>query len=255
VALNLQFGISSFGGRRFIILHAVLPAIAAIFLLVLAENTPLDLLVANSWFQLEGGHWAWQDNWVSYDLIHHYGKQVIIAFGLVLISLLFLGFFANHLRPWRRTLAYLLLCMVVLPASIAEMKSISPVPCPWDIALFGGDVAYQHTSSYIFGHAESGNCFPSGHASGGFALLAIYFAALGRTDHPAWWLIPGLLTGWIFALGQQSRGAHFLSHDLWTMTFCWFGALLLFLLVRPDRSSSTFHSQRVEKSRGPVVLK
>ncbi|HET6591419.1 MAG TPA: hypothetical protein VFG48_00750, partial [Xanthomonadales bacterium] len=39
----------------------------------------------------------------------------------------------------------------------------------------------------------------------------------------------------VIALGQQARGAHFLSHDLWTLSWCWFGALGLFLLFRPGR--------------------
>jgi membrane-associated PAP2 superfamily phosphatase len=227
------------GGRRFVLAYAIWPALVAAISLVLAENSRLDLLVADAWYRLEGGYWAWHDNWFANELIHSYGKQVLIDFGLAVAALLVLGFFVDRLRPWRRTLAYVLVCLAVLPAAVAVMKFISPVPCPWDLAQFGGDLAYQHTSSYTFGHAESGNCFPSGHASGGFALLSIYFASVGRTERPVRWLLPGLLTGWVFALGQQSRGAHFLSHDLWTMAFCWFGPLLLFLMIRPDRPAVT----------------
>lgn len=221
--------------RRFVITHVLLPGIVLILLAFIAENTRLDLAVANFWYQLEGGQWAWRDNWYAYDLIHHYGKQFVIALGLSLATLFALSFKVPRIRPWRRTLAYVLLCMALLPATIAEMKGMNPVPCPWDVVPFGGVVPYRHTIGFLFSSGEIGHCFPSGHASGGFALLSIYFAAVGRTSQRAWWLLPGLLVGWIFALGQQSRGAHFLSHDLLTMAFCWFGALLLFLLIRPDR--------------------
>jgi len=104
-----------------------------------------------------------------------------------------------------------------------------------DLTRYGGDTAYLRTFEHSFGLSEAGHCFPSGHASGGFALLALYFAAYLYARRPALFLLPGLLVGTVFALGQQARGAHFLSHDLWSLSFCWFGALGLFLLFRPDR--------------------
>jgi membrane-associated PAP2 superfamily phosphatase len=130
---------------------------------------------------------------------------------------------------------YLFTTMSVVPALIASFKHISPVDCPWDLARYGGDLPYVRTFAHHFGPTELGHCFPAGHASGGFILLAMYFAALPFVRSPARFLLPGLLIGWIFALGQQSRGAHFLSHDLWTLALCWFGALGMFLLFRPTR--------------------
>ena len=133
-------------------------------------------------------------------------------------------------------MTFLLTTMALVPASIATFKRISPVPCPWDILRYGGDLPYLPTFEYAFGPASSGHCFPAGHASGGFILFALYFVSLPFTHKPlARFLLPGIVVGWIFALGQQSRGAHFLSHDVWTMSICWFGALALFLLFRPGR--------------------
>ena len=67
------------------------------------------------------------------------------------------------------------------------------------------------------------------------SLLALYFATFLYFRRPALMLLPGLVVGWVFALGQQARGAHFLSHDLWSLTVCWFGALGMFLAFRPER--------------------
>ena len=50
---------------------------------------------------------------------------------------------------------------------------------------------------------------------------------------PAWrWmaLAAGLMIGAIFGWTQQVRGAHFLSHDLWTLLICWVVALGLFMV-------------------------
>ncbi len=199
------------------------------------EQTLLDLWLADQWFALQGGQWAWRSHWVSYDLIHHYGKQMIIGIGLIALSLIVLGFFKPGLRHWRAPMTYLLTTMALVPAMISSAKKFSPVPCPWDLARYGGEQIYLRNFQYSFTATDMGHCFPSGHASAGFILLAMYFAALPFVKKPAWFLLPGLLVGWTFALGQQSRGAHFLSHDLWTLSLCWFGALGMFMLFRPAR--------------------
>ena len=43
-------------------------------------------------------------------------------------------------------------------------------------------------------------------------------------------LLTGVVTGSVFALAQQLRGAHFASHNLWTILLCWAVALLLYTL-------------------------
>lgn len=224
--------------KRFWMTHAVLPLLAAAAILTLLEHTPVDLWLADWWYELEGRHWAWRDHWLAYDVIHHWGKQVLIAFGLTLLVLLALSGRLPRLRPWRTPMAYVLTSMALVPSVLAWFKRYSGVPCPWDLARYGGELAYRHNLDYSFGAVSSGHCFPAGHAAGGFGLLALYFAALLYAKRPALFLVPGLAVGFVFAFGQQARGAHFISHDLWTLTWCWFGSLLLFLAFRPQRWSA-----------------
>ena len=221
--------------KRFWLIHLAVPLAVALALLSVFEQTQADLWLADRWFALEGGMWAWRDHWLAYDVIHHYGKQMVIAFGLLVLALIALSFRLPRLRHWRLPMTYLLTAMALLPASIAWFKRISPVPCPWDLTRYGGDMGYLRTFEHAFGFTDAGHCFPAGHASGGFALLALYYAAYLYARRPALFLLPGLAVGAVFALGQQARGAHFLSHDLWTLSWCWFGALGLFLLFRPGR--------------------
>jgi len=98
---------------------------------------------------------------------------------------------------------------------------------------YGATRIYGHNLSYPLGPGRGGHCFPSGHASGGFALLALYFAAYPHVTKNAWrFLLPGILLGTSFGLAQQLRGAHFLSHDVWTAFLCWFMSLLIFSLFQ-----------------------
>jgi len=224
-------------GRRFWVFHAVLPLAAFAVLAVLFETTPLDLWFADRLFALQGGEWALRDHWFTYEVMHHYGKLAVISFGLVMLALALASCCAPRLKPWRWPLAYLVTGLVLVPALISLGKHVSDVPCPWDLARYGGDLPWRHSLEYPFAwiglHARS--CFPAGHAAGGFGLLVIYFAAWRYARRPAWFLLPGLLVGEAFGLAQQVRGAHFVSHDLWTAALAWFLALGLFVLFRPGR--------------------
>lgn len=219
--------------QKFWIFHLALPLVAAIAVLFCLERTGIDLWLADHWYAFEGYHWALRDHWLTYGVIHHNGKQLLIGLGIVLALLLAASFRVHRLRHWREPVGYLLTCMALLPALVAYSKHFSQVPCPWDLARYGGEAVYHHNLSYAFSTAGTGHCFPAGHASGGFALLALYFAAYRYARRPLIFLLPGILVGFVFALGQEARGAHFISHDLWTMSFCWFGALGLFVLFRP----------------------
>jgi membrane-associated PAP2 superfamily phosphatase len=43
----------------------------------------------------------------------------------------------------------------------------------------------------------------------------------------------------VFGIGQQLRGAHFLSHDVATALICWLLSLGLYLVVRRQLDRST----------------
>lgn len=213
--------------------HLGLPLLAMITLLVVLEPGGLDLWLADRWYALGGNEWSFADHWLTYDLIHHYGKLLVILTWLVVAAVLAMSYRQPRLQPLRGTLALVLTGMALLPAIIARAKHYTQVPCPWDLARYGGEAPYRFNLAYDFPAGElAGYCFPAGHASGGYALLVMYFAAIPWLPRPALMLLPGLLVGFIFGTGQQARGAHFLSHDVWTASLCWFGALALFMVFR-----------------------
>lgn len=121
---------------------------------------------------------------------------------------------------------------------ISVIKNRSHTSCPWDLAEFGG--VARHVSHWALGVADggSGRCFPAGHATAGFAHLAGYFALRSHAPRAArWWLAGALLVGLSLGLAQQVRGAHYLSHTLWTAWLCAALAGACALMLRPrDRS-------------------
>lgn len=108
-------------------------------------------------------------------------------------------------------------------AVVALLKSANPAACPWSLTAYGGLVEpVSHWAWWITPPGGRGGCFPAGHASAGFAFVGGYFVfrdvapALARR-----WLLVALAAGLVLGLSQQWRGAHFMSHTLWSGWLCW----------------------------------
>jgi membrane-associated PAP2 superfamily phosphatase len=133
-------------------------------------------------------------------------------------------------RQTRRGLWVAFLTLATGPMLIGLGKDATNVFCPSEIRRYGGDVPYAKLfSSYPAGDRPErrGRGFPAGHASGGFALLAL--AGLARTRRGRWLGAGiGLTAGWTMGLYQMLKGAHYLSHTVVTMLVLW----LVFLAWR-----------------------
>jgi membrane-associated PAP2 superfamily phosphatase len=104
---------------------------------------------------------------------------------------------------------------------VSAFKGFSTASCPWDLAAFGGVAHYLPHWSFA-ADGGPGHCFPAGHASSGFAFAGGFFAFRDGSPRLARaWLAAALAAGVILGVGQQLRGAHFMSHTLWTGWICW----------------------------------
>jgi membrane-associated PAP2 superfamily phosphatase len=122
---------------------------------------------------------------------------------------------------------------VVLTVGITGfLKTITNVDCPWDLTVFGGRYPYVPLFGDRPDELRPGRCFPAAHAGSGYALMALYFVFRDRSRRLAYLgLSAGLLVGLVFGLAQQSRGAHFVSHDVWSAMLAWFIALTVYALL------------------------
>ena len=113
--------------------------------------------------------------------------------------------------------------LTLAPATVTLLKSVNPRSCPYDLAEYGGYAPRLRLFEAAPPGATSGHCFPGGHASAGFCLLAFYFAgrALGNRRLMRAGLWGGLAAGLAFGLARIAQGAHFLSHNLWSGLVCW----------------------------------
>lgn len=164
---------------------------------------------------------ALKGNWWLTRVLHDGARQLAWLLGLLLC--LGVAWPVGPLRrlPFARRLQ-LALSGLLATGMVALVKSGSHTSCPWDLAAFGGVARYQsHWQGWLHADGGAGRCFPAGHASAGFAYVAGWFAL--RRDLPrlaTLWLVLGVAAGLVLGLAQQLRGAHFMSHTLWTAWIC-----------------------------------
>ncbi len=202
----------------------------------------LDLRLARALYDWQGDRWSLKRSFVTEALIHRAGRNASIVAWLGVVVAWAIAMRRPARAAWRAPLGYLCLAVLTSTLLVSWIKSWSNVDCPWDIQGLGGvrpHLALFEARPPSLPHVA---CFPAGHASGGYAWMALYF--FFAMIKPQWrlrGLAAGVGIGMLFGVGQQLRGAHFLSHDIWTAAICWFVSLGLYLIfvarmARRDRA-------------------
>lgn len=218
-------------------------ALAAIVLLVVFEYLPIDLHVQRALFDSAIGDFRWhRDPGLEYWL-HVQARRALYVFPVIAaLRWLASGFAARRAADAsRRALAasrarcsrYVLVALLVAPAMVSLAKQLTDRPCPWDIAEFGGGVRHYGLFAPAPPGARPLACFPAGHASGGFALLAFALAA-GAAPLAAGaaearrrralvlaWFCVSVAAGTLLGTVRVLQGAHFVSHVLWSAWLVW----------------------------------
>jgi membrane-associated PAP2 superfamily phosphatase len=193
--------------------------LAALGVLLAWDASGLDLAVA----RLAGGAhgFPWRDNWIATALMHDGARAVAFAAGAWLLAGLWWPTGVLRRLSWRaraQWAASLLAGLLVI--SLLKHSSLSS--CPWDLVNFGGVASYR--THWAWGRADGGpgHCFPAGHASAAFAFIGGFFVLRPVSGRLAWrYLAAVAAAGLALGVGQQLRGAHFMSHTLWTAWICW----------------------------------
>jgi membrane-associated PAP2 superfamily phosphatase len=122
----------------------------------------------------------------------------------------------------RRSRITLLVSTIVCLVIVATLKRASALHCPWGLAIFGGAFPHLRLFDAVPPGWVRGGCFPAGHALSAFAYIGGFFAFRAVAPRIAWYWLAVVVAAGVFAgIAQQLRGAHFLSHTLWTAWLCW----------------------------------
>jgi membrane-associated PAP2 superfamily phosphatase len=191
----------------------------------------LDRPIANALFFDAARGWLGEGagDWWAHDLIHSAGRWVARVVALLALAGWALSFKVARLAPWRREALYVFVGIAAATAAVGILKVMTNIDCPKDLTGFGGDRPYITLFGDRPNYLPRAECFPGAHSSSGFALLSVFFALRGRCRRAARWALAlGIGVGVVFAIGQQARGAHFLSHDLASAAIVWWVLLALY---------------------------
>lgn len=183
----------------------------------------LDSAIANAlFFDAAQQRWLGTHNWWVESFLHTGGRWAIRVVVLLGLALWIAASIDASLRQLRRPAAYFTVAMVLGIGVIGLLKTVTNVDCPWDLLPFGGRYPLIHLFADRPDELRAARCFPAAHASSGYALVALYFVLRERHRGVARaTLCMGIACGLVFGIAQQSRGAHFVSHDLWSALLIW----------------------------------
>lgn len=206
----------------------------------LCEYSGLDVWLVNLYFDSATLGFPWR-RVAWFEAVMHGGIKTLLVIFLALVIVAFLislfapGTLKGILPPFwqrRRVLGYLIVAMLAGPGLIGLLKHNTTHHCPWHLVPYGGQFPYLHLwQEPFFNRTAPGLCFPGGHASGGYALLALVPLLQGRAQMLAWMMALGL--GTVMGWSRMMQGAHFLSHNLWSAWVCGAATLLCFALLQP----------------------
>ena len=202
---------------------------------VFFETTDADLWVQDHFYDFGTHSWAIDAKSALPRALCYTGPKILIwCIGLALAGMLVVpthSTIRKMMPDWRRKdILVAVATLAIAPASIATLKAVTNVHTPSEIRRYGGFAPYVKVcESYPSEDrpARRGRGFPAGHASGGFALMALAGLARSRRTGMAC-LIGGLATGSILGAYQMLKGAHYLSHTVISALLCW----IIFLMLR-----------------------
>lgn len=222
--------------QPFITQQLILLLISALFLILVYPKTGLDQRLIAPYFDSAHQQFSLKHAWFLETILHtdlKYGL-IFVAISTLLTSLI--GSIYAPLKAYQQRFFWVFMLMLVSTTAISLLKQTSIHACPNDLTQYGGNLPYLRLFDALPIGAAMGKCFPGGHASGGFALMAFYFAFRDvRPKFAQSMLMLSLSLGFVMGWAQMMRGEHFLSHNLWSAWVVWAICLacqpLLFSLI------------------------
>lgn len=217
--------------------HLRVPLILFAVLAPLLASTTLDISIAHAlYFDEAQSRWIGANSWWTNELIHRDGAWLMRGVGVLALGLYLATWLRPRLHEWRRPSLYFLVAVALSVGLVGLLKSLTNVDCPRDLTEFGGAFPFIHLFEHRPADLRHARCFPAAHASSGYALLALYFVFRERSWLAArLGLAAGLLMGLVFGIAQQARGAHFVSHDVWSAMLVWTVSLTLYTFAFKGR--------------------
>ena len=210
----------------------IITAILLIAVIALFQFTQLDISVQNFFYNFETKTWLIdKDEPILKFFLYDGLKTALIIFAVAILFSLILFRKKAIIQKYKKGLMIVLAAAILVPLLIGSLKAVTNTPCPCNIVNFNGkypDIKVFDSYPKDFVQTSKAKCWPAGHASGGFALMALFFLFKTPINQKKA-LFTGLVVGWSMGAYKMLLGDHFLSHSIITMLMAW---LIILIIVK-----------------------
>lgn len=205
--------------------------------ILLFAFTNFDIFIQEFFYDVKTHQWFLDRDEPILKFIFYDGiKKLLILFA---ISILFILIFFRKNRmvlEYKKGLIIILLSSIIVPLTVGSLKAVTNMPCPKNTQHFNGKYPDVNLFECYPDEFKEKNpdckikCWPAGHASGGFALLALFFLFKSRRNQKRAVII-ALSIGFGMGIYKMLIGDHFFSHTIITMLIAWLIILLIDSLI------------------------
>ena len=190
----------------------------------------VDLFVQDLFFVPQTNSWILPSDAQPYKFIFYDGiKRVLIAFVVILLFGAVLLRKKSWMGEYKRGVGVVILSAILVPGIVGGLKKYTNMPCPKHEIRYGGEMprtAVWQSYDEVCAKMPHIKCWPAGHASGGFALLSLFFLFKSKRNKKIA-IISAICIGWSMGLYKMMVGDHFLSHTVITMVLAWLIILII----------------------------
>jgi len=208
-----------------------------IFTIIFCGTTNMDITIQDTFFDYSKHKWILDRDLQPYKFIFYDGiKKLLILMGILFLIALTLFREKPTIQAYKKGILIVVLSGIFIPVIVGGLKKITNMPCPKNELHYGGaypSVKVWESYPKKFHKCHKTCCFPAGHASGGFALLSLFFLFKSRKNKILA-VVTALTVGWSMGLYKMLIGDHFLSHTMITMIIAWLIILIIKKIVDRD---------------------
>jgi len=223
-------------GTKYIFSNVVLHLALGLILIIFIQYSNFDVWVSNQFFNALSNQFILQKYSTLGNQLHDKSKIILIIIGLIfwLISLGHIiknEWFIN--KNIIKKINFISAMSIIIPVIILIIRDNSLSHCPRDLIIFNGSYNYFKLLDIQSSGLAPGHCNPASHAASFVWLMSIPWAFLnGSSRVKAYFLT--ILFAILMSSVQIARGAHFLSHILWSV---WISSFIITIAYE-------FHSKK-----------
>ncbi|QOL50569.1 phosphatase PAP2 family protein [Massilia litorea] len=229
----------------------------ALIILWIGLSTDIDLMLADRMYNAGLKAFTWRHAWLTETFSHVILKTLLTLGAAYFIAAAVWDAWrpgAGRAPVDRLRLRVVGLSAMLVPLVISMLKQASVAHCPWDLARYGGTEPYLRLFDALPLGVHPGHCLPAGHASSALWLVSLCVYWLPRRPQGARLVaLAAMLFGGLVGWMQQLRGAHFLTHTLWSIWLACAVVLVVIVAlqwrpVRREAAASDYLTDTVEEA-------